>query len=112
MQGLLDEISIYNRALGANELLAIYQAGSQGKCQAGQNSQRLGIEQVGFNSSGQFQFQILGGQVGATIQVQASADLAHWTNLWQTINTNGVASFTDPNSTHNLRRFYRANLNP
>jgi hypothetical protein len=30
--GLLDEVSIYNRALGASELQAIYNAGSGGKC--------------------------------------------------------------------------------
>jgi hypothetical protein len=30
--GLLDEISIYNRALASNEVAAIYSAGSSGKC--------------------------------------------------------------------------------
>jgi hypothetical protein len=104
MQGLLDEISIYNRALAANELLAIYQEGSQGKCQS---SQPLTMGQAAFNSSGQFQFQILGGQLGAAIQVQASSDLAHWTNVGQTINTNGVETFADP-AARNARRFYRA----
>ena len=108
MQGLLDEISIYNRALGANELLAIYLAGSAGKCQA---EQPLSIGPAGFNSSGQFQFQILGGQLGATIQVQVSSDLTHWANIWQAVNTNGVAAFTDPDTTHNSRRFYRASSN-
>ncbi len=32
--GLLDEVSIYNRALSAAEILAIYNAGSAGKCKA------------------------------------------------------------------------------
>ena len=31
--GLLDEISIYNRALASNEIAAIYNAGSGGKCE-------------------------------------------------------------------------------
>jgi hypothetical protein len=31
-EGLLDEVSIYNRALTANEIAAIYNAGSGGKC--------------------------------------------------------------------------------
>ncbi len=31
-EGLLDEVSIYNRALSADEILAIYMAGSAGKC--------------------------------------------------------------------------------
>jgi len=30
--GIIDEVSIYNRALGSNELAAIYSAGSAGKC--------------------------------------------------------------------------------
>lgn len=30
--GIIDEVSIYNRALTANEILAIYNAGSAGKC--------------------------------------------------------------------------------
>src|SRR5437867_7450007 len=30
--GQLDEISVYNRALSANEIAAIYQAGTAGKC--------------------------------------------------------------------------------
>lgn len=32
LYGLLDEVSIYNRALIPEEILAIYQAGSAGKC--------------------------------------------------------------------------------
>jgi hypothetical protein len=31
-QGLLDEIGVYNRALDASEILAIFNAGSAGKC--------------------------------------------------------------------------------
>src|SRR5208337_1744065 len=30
--GLIDEASIYNRALSSNEIAAIYNAGSEGKC--------------------------------------------------------------------------------
>ncbi len=30
--GLMDEVSLYNRALSSNEILAIYNAGSDGKC--------------------------------------------------------------------------------
>ena len=36
MSGLLDEVSLYNRALASNEIAAIYAAGSAGKCKAGQ----------------------------------------------------------------------------
>lgn len=31
-QGLIDEVEIFNRALSADEILAIYNAGSEGKC--------------------------------------------------------------------------------
>lgn len=108
MQGLMEEISIYDRALTSGEIASICEAGALGKSQA---ELPLTIGPSGFNSSGQFQFQVLGGQIGATIQVQASSDLAHWTNIWQAVNTNGVESFTDPNTTHNSRRFYRASSN-
>jgi hypothetical protein len=31
-QGIIDEVSLYGRALSANEIVAVYQAGSAGKC--------------------------------------------------------------------------------
>jgi hypothetical protein len=107
MPGLLDEISIYNRALKANEMLAIYQAGNRGKCQA-EAGQALTLEQPGLNSVKQFQFQILGGQAGTAIQVQASSDLKHWSNIGQVTNINGIVSFTDPAASLDTKRFYRA----
>jgi hypothetical protein len=36
LSGLLDEVSLYNRALASNEIAAIYAAGSAGKCKAAQ----------------------------------------------------------------------------
>jgi len=109
MQGLMDEISIYDRALTSGEIASIYQAGSLGKCNS---SQPLTIEQPSLSSSGQFQFQITGGQVGTTIEVQASSDLAHWTNIWQSVTTIGGESFSDSNTTLTSPRFYRAISNP
>jgi hypothetical protein len=35
LKGLLDEVSLYNRALSSNEVAAIYAAGASGKCKAG-----------------------------------------------------------------------------
>ncbi|HWR57319.1 MAG TPA: LamG domain-containing protein [Thermodesulfovibrionales bacterium] len=37
VDGLIDEVEIYNRALTAAEILAIYNAGSAGKCKPGDN---------------------------------------------------------------------------
>jgi hypothetical protein len=108
MKGLMDEISIYDRALTADEIAGIYEAGAGGKCPS---TRPLTISEEEFNPAGQFQFQIFGGQVGATIQVQASTDLANWSNIWQTINSNGGESFIDTNGILNIRRFYRANIN-
>ena len=107
MKGLMDEISIYNRALTSNEIAGIYEDGAAGKCPS---TQPLAISAEGFNSAGQFKFQILGGQSGAALQVQASSDLANWSNIWQTTGSSGSETFIDTNSTSNLRRFYRANI--
>ena len=48
--GLMDEISIYNRALSASEIKAIYQNGSAGKFDSGEpNPQSLAEAQVSIN---------------------------------------------------------------
>ncbi len=44
--GLLDEVSIYNRALSSNEVAAIYAAGSAGKCEEEQIRMSIRISQV------------------------------------------------------------------
>ncbi|HXC99655.1 MAG TPA: LamG-like jellyroll fold domain-containing protein [Verrucomicrobiae bacterium] len=36
LSGMLDEVSLYNRALGSNEIAAIFTAGSAGKCKSAQ----------------------------------------------------------------------------
>lgn len=48
-RGLLDEISIYDRALSANEIAAIYAAGAAGKCQIAARS----LTQTSDKSSGE-----------------------------------------------------------
>jgi hypothetical protein len=51
--GLLDEVSLYNRALGSNEIFAIYAAGSSGKCRlpAIESQPRSLLTAVGSNAS-------------------------------------------------------------
>ena len=109
MPGLLDEISIYNRALAPAEIQAIYQAGSQGKCST---SQPLAIASAGFNSSGKFQFQVIGGQSGSTIEVQSSTDLTNWVNAWQAVLGSNPLLFIDPATTMSQQRYYRIVINP
>ena len=40
--GLLDELSVYRRALGSNEIAALYNAGTSGKCSGVLMSNELG----------------------------------------------------------------------
>ncbi len=109
LPGLLDEISLYDRALSSSEIQAIYQSGSQGKCGGGgPAAQPLTLVNSGFTPGRQFQFQITGGAAGAIIDIQASSDLSHWSNLWQYTNTNPGQPFTDSNSISSRPRFYRA----
>ena len=61
---------------------------------------------LGTAPSGNFQLSLLGRE-GATYEVDASADLATWTNLLTT-NFTGTISLSDPKSNLQPHRFYRA----
>jgi hypothetical protein len=61
--GLIDEAEIYNRALTASEIQALYNAGAQGKCKS--------ASVVQFNSAG---FNVNEGAGSATINVTRSGD--------------------------------------
>jgi len=65
--GLIDELSIYNRALTAAEIQAIYNAGSAGKC----NSTQLRIIPTTGGNAGSVTAQIFGSgfQSGATVKL-------------------------------------------
>jgi hypothetical protein len=47
------------------------------------------------------------GQPGYTYVVQASTNLANWTNIATIVNSNGTVPFTDPDSTNYEQRYYR-----
>jgi hypothetical protein len=104
MDGMLDEISVYNRALAMSEILAIYQAGADGKCglflSAIELAARLG-------SGGTLTLEIRGGRTGATFTIQATSDFKQWTNLGQVPKAQDVTTFTDTTPNRPPWRYYR-----
>ena len=112
MDGLLDEISLYNRALGASELQAIYQAGAQGKCGLESGSAIRLQAQVG--ADGRVTILITGGQIGATLTVEATGDFKQWAPVGSVVVSQDVQSFTDPTPLLPPERYYRVSqtVNP
>jgi hypothetical protein len=108
--GLLDEVSLYNRALSADEIAAIYNAGSDGKCKPGGAGASLSIALSTVNSQ-TLPCLTLVGQVNQTYGIQFSTDLTStngWigaTNLTLTTATN---VWCDPQPPTDTQRFYRA----
>jgi uncharacterized repeat protein (TIGR02543 family) len=102
--GALDEISLYNRALSAAEVQAIYSAGSGGKCVTSPYITSVGT------SGGNFNLSWLA-QRGLTYRVQYKSDLNPAT-LWNDLSgdvtaTGSAASKTDLLPPNAPARFYR-----
>jgi GH25 family lysozyme M1 (1,4-beta-N-acetylmuramidase) len=101
MLGSLDEMMLFNRALGAAEISAIAGAGSSGLVRAPEftDIQALGNGQVQLN---------LRGQTGKTFKIYTSQDdLTVWTFLRSLANPSGSVQFTESSAT-NSQTFYRA----
>ncbi len=91
--GLVDEPTIYNRALSANEIVAIYNAGSAGKCNTGNTTvaatapPQPSLNLVGGGANLQLSWPIGSG----TYQVEAAnSPLGPWTTITLPIITNGA----------------------
>ena len=101
--GSLDEVSLYNRVLSSNEIAAIYQAGSLGKCKSPANVQAAVSPDLDPGMS-------FAGGVGQTYGVQASSNLAD-PNGWQGVTDLTLAAQTnlwyDPPPATQAQRFYR-----
>jgi len=69
--GLIDEASLYSRALSAAEIAAIYAAGSAGKCREHEIEAAIRVSQVEVSWNG---------ETNSNYQVQYRSDLT--TNLW------------------------------
>jgi hypothetical protein len=95
-QGLMDEVSIYNRALSASEMQAIYSAGSEGKCRPVVLKMYAGLT--------------IDGSVGSTQRVdyvEALSDLNQWLTLTNLVLPNRHYQFFDIDSAGRPKRFYR-----
>lgn len=112
MDGMLDEVSLYNRALSPSEILAIYKAGEQGKC--GLESGSAIRLQAQRGPDGKVTILISGGQAGATLTVEATEDFRQWTPLGSLVKTQDVETFIDPTPVLPRARYYRVlqTLNP
>jgi hypothetical protein len=110
MDGLLDEISLYNRALAASEIQAIYQAGAHGKCGLESGSAIRLQAQAG--AGGRPVILITGGQIGAMLTVEVTQDLNQWTAVGQVLQTQYTSTFVDPTPNPPPWRFYRVVVNP
>jgi hypothetical protein len=99
--GLIDETSIYNRALSAGDIAAIYNAGSAGKCAIQYSPvtlQRRADGTVLLEAQG---------WPGESFDIQASQDLINWLDLGSfQADTNGVMQFNDTNAPAFPARFY------
>ena len=62
-------------------------------------------------TSGVFGFDVTGPS-GANVVIQASTDLQTWIPLQTNLLGSGLLYFSDPQSTTNVQRFYRAQLSP
>jgi len=99
--GIIDEASIYNRALSEGEIAAIYSAGSAGKCVIKYSPVTLRRK-----ADGTFLVQTQGWP-GENFDIQASADLVNWLDLGSfQADTNGIMQFDDTNAAQYNARFY------
>jgi hypothetical protein len=103
MDGMLDEVSIYQRALTTSEVHGVYMAGASGKCQ-----ERSSLVQIHgkMNSAGHFELTIEGGLLSSVLIIQSSPDLKSWQNLGQVTRSYDPEIYTDSDATPRAR-FYR-----
>lgn len=99
MQGSMDEIMTFNRALSASEIQGIYLAGSAGLVRAPEilDSEMVGINQVAVS---------LQGRTGKDYTIYSSTDLLNWFPIGTLANTFGTNQFID--NTAGEQKFYRA----
>lgn len=98
--GTIDELSVYNRALSADDIATIYAAGRAGKCRAGASASMV-IDRNGGIS--------VVGTVGATYCVQCVPDLndTNWTTFTNFVLPQSPYRILDPDAPQWSSRFYR-----
>jgi hypothetical protein len=100
MLGSLDELMLFNRALSASEISALYAAGSSGLVRVPEFTSSKPL------AGSQFQM-TLRGQTGKNFSIYTSQNLLNWTFLTSLANPTGSLPFTDTTAT-NVFKFYRA----
>lgn len=100
MLGSLDEIQVFNRALGGSEINAIWQAGSAGLVRAPQFTGAVpaGNDQIQLN---------LRGQTSKTFTLYVSTNLLNWTSFGIISNPTGAINYTNSTAS-SPQKFYRA----
>jgi hypothetical protein len=110
--GLIDELSIYNRALSSNEVNSIYLAGASGKCAVSTGPFAFDTSATGlqWTTSG-FQLTLNGLTGQGSVVVYTSTNLVSWTPIYTNPPATGSIQFIDSSATNSKVRFYRALLN-
>jgi len=107
LAGSLDEVSLYNRALSAGEIAAIYSARAAGKCKGATAPVPRFLTPV--KQNGKLSFTFLG-ETGRTYSIETASDLQHWSSLTNVTLTNGAAQLSQPMLAPS--QFFRARLLP
>jgi hypothetical protein len=107
--GLLDEISIFNRALSSNEVAAIYLAGSNGKCAIPTGPPRFDTSSghLLWTANG-FQMQVTGLSPQRPLVLYTSTNLTAWLPIFTNPPMIGSFQFLDASATNSPMMFYRA----
>ncbi|SRR6266705_3563344 len=100
MLGNLDELLLFNRALSANEINAIYAAGSSGLVRAPEFTSVVPLD------NGQFQMN-LRGLTGRNFTLYWSENFFNWKSLGSIANPTGIIQYTDHSATNPIT-VYRA----
>jgi hypothetical protein len=92
LNGAIDEVALYNRALTASEILSIYQSGHQGKCESANVAPTVSAgpdQSLGILCSANLQGTVSddGRPVGSTLGIS-----------WSKVSGPGSVTFADPNA--------------
>lgn len=102
LNGRIDEVALFARALSDIEVAAIHSAGSGGMCGSAWRF-------VSVRATNQlFTAELAGWPLQATLDIEHSTNLIHWQWLQSCNATNGSLWFTHPTATNGPVQFYRA----
>ena len=99
--GIIDEVTVYNRSLVASEIVALFASGSSGKCRP------VKILSARMQNDREFQVTVCS-QAGLSYLLQASTDFSAWDSIATNSAIGTALDFTDPSATNYAYRYYRA----